>query len=567
MQNLLHGRKTTCLIMWFAALSVANLHSQPSPQLVQITIPLKFSCTAPTATINSGAKYTNTCTISQGLPPYGISVSTLPAGLTATKTPTSTSITVSGVPPAGNYQYYIYFSGGGYTTTFILVGLDVVAATASAIGNTTIRCIQKGGVLIKDPSLCQVCVITAASGRICNLDDDFNPTGRTPLMPTSARVTSLYMNSAPITSDVQAYTLAVSHMDSTNISQQIAYENQGKSPAYATQAVPVRGFNGQLVANGSPWSFNFSPLMSDSSLYAEWTLDFLYNINWQVGSPTTKSSVKTTEAAVAPETPGLSTTQEKFQLSFSAPSKLDGASATSWNAMALADLTGDGSPDLLLQDPKSGAVAVWALSESRIAETIDLPSSPGPGWTLAAAADLTGDGMPDLIFQNDASGVIDVWQMVGTDVAARLELADIPPVGWKVTGAGVLTEDGATSLILQEPTGAIHVWKMSGLEVAARSEIVNAPASGGTVRAVTDLTGDGVPDLLVENAGRLAVWQMLDGQILQARDIDSSASAGTKVVGLLSGATFLVQSESDGSVGVSQLGGALFGKRLAPEPQ
>jgi FG-GAP-like repeat len=559
MHNIL---KTICPIISLAVLSVASLRAQYSAQLVQIPIPLKASCTAPTATVTSGAKYTNTCTITQGTPPLGLFVSTLPPGLTSTKT--SNTITITGTPPVGQYTYYVNFSGGGYTSSFILVGLNVVASTTtSTAGNGTIRCIQKGGPRIPDPPLCQACVITAESGRICDRDDNFNPTGKTPQAPAGARVGAVYMNSAPLTYNVQGYTLTVSHKDITSVSKQIAYETPGKNPAYATQSVPAVEFDGQLVeADGGRWSFNFSPLMIDSSLFAQWGVDFLYNINWRVSSQTTKSSSRTTESELAPEARGLSATLEKPELVFSVSSKLAGASDAHWNAVASADLTGDGIPDVLVQDLNSGAVAVWSTSGSQITEKIDLSSNPGPGWTLAAAADLTGDGMTDLIFQNDASGLLDVWQMVETNVIAKLRLAEIPPAGWKVVGAGVLTVDGAVSLILQEQTGAIHVWTMSGLDVAARSEVANVPASGWRVRAITDLTGDGVPDLLVEKAGHVAVWQMLDGRILQARDAASSWDANTKVVGLWNDGTFLVQSETDGSIGTSQLEGALSGKRL-----
>jgi len=554
---------TTCLITSFAALCATNLQAQISPQVV-IQIPLKVSCTAPNATINSGTKYTNTCTITQGTPPLGFSVSDLPPGLTTTKT--ANSITVSGTPPVGNYQYLIYFSTGGYTTSFIDVGLTVVATTVTANGNATFRCIQKGGLFIADVPVCQACIITAAAGRICDHDDNFNPTGKTPQAPAGARVTSVYMNAAPTTYNVQGYTLTINHKDTSTVSKQIACQTSGKSPAYATQSVPAVEFNGQLVeSDGGHWGFNFSPLMINSSLFAEWGLDFLYNINWQVTSQTSKSYSNNTESAHVPES-HISASAEAPELAFSAASRLASDFDARWNAVAMADLSGEGVPDLLLQNSNSGEIAVSSISSLQIAEKTILTSNPGSGWRLAAAVDLTGDGMPDLIFQNEASGLIDVWQMSGTDVAAKLELADVPSAGWKLTGAGVLTTDGAVSLILQDQTGVVHIWRMSGLNVATRSDITNPVASGWTVRAVTDLTGDGVPDLLVQNAGHFAVWQMLGAQILNVRDVASSGDASAKVVGHWDGDTFLVQNEADGSIGFSRLAGAISGTKLVEAP-
>jgi hypothetical protein len=551
----------TILFMSLAAPWCASLRAQTA-LLTQIYPSLKVSCTAPTATVIYGAKYTNTCTITQGVGPFSFSVSSLPPGLATTKT--SNSITVTGTPPVGHYEYLINFSGAGYTSAFILVGLDVVATSTSAVGRATIRCIQKGGPTIYDPPLCQACIITTAAGRICDRDDNFNPTGKTPHAPTGARVTSLFLSSAPATFNVQAYTLTVSHKDTTTVSKQIAYQQSGRNPVYATQSVPVVDFNGQLVeSDGGRWSFNFSPLMINSSPFAQWGVDFLYNINWQVSSASPRlTTLNALQPALATGVSEISSVQLSSDLALATRAKLTNDASPRWKVVSTIDRASEGPPDILLQDRESGAVAVAQMADSRIVHKADLGSIPAPGLRLVAAVDLTKDGVPDLVFQDQASAAIQVWQMSGTDIVAKIQMPEVPPTNWILRAAGFDSQDGSASLLLQDDTGSIHIWTMSGLDVVGRSDVADVPAEGWILRSVADVSGDGVPDLLMEKSGRLQAWHLFDGHVLRVHDIPSDVPGATEGVTPLTDGRFLVQYEVDGSLRLSDLTGAMAGHRL-----
>jgi hypothetical protein len=78
-----------------------------------------------------------------------------------------------------------------------------------------------------------------------------------------------------------------------------------------------------------------------------------------------------------------------------------------WNVVGAADLSGDGHPDLLLQNSSTRQVMVAYLggsSGTAVTATQELNSSSFGGWTAVGMQDMNGDGHPDLILVNDATG-------------------------------------------------------------------------------------------------------------------------------------------------------------------
>jgi len=148
------------------------------------------------------------------------------------------------------------------------------------------------------------------------------------------------------------------------------------------------------------------------------------------------------------------------------------------------------------------------------------------------------------------------------DVVAKIQMPEVPPTNWILRAAGFDSQEGFTSLLLQDDTGSIHVWTMSGLDVVGRSEITDVPAEGWTLRSVADVSGDGVPDLLMEKSGRLQAWELFEGHVLRVHDIPSDISGATEGVTPLGDGSLLVQSETDGSLRLSDLTGAMAGRRL-----
>src|SRR5260370_42322694 len=106
-------------------------------------------------------------------------------------------------------------------------------------------------------------------------------------------------------------------------------------------------------------------------------------------------------------------------------------------------MNSDGVPDLIWQNASSGAVLVWYMGGG-LANIFQgsawLTSVVAPGWRIAAVADVNGDGVPDLIWQNATVGVV-VWYMGGPQGTIYHGSAGVasPAPGWAVGSQGLIT--------------------------------------------------------------------------------------------------------------------------------
>jgi len=87
----------------------------------------------------------------------------------------------------------------------------------------------------------------------------------------------------------------------------------------------------------------------------------------------------------------------------------------SWRIVGAADFNGDGHPDLVWQDPATGMSQVWLMSGAQGTTPIGSAGlSAANAWRIVDAADLDGDGRPELIWQDPVTGAAQVWWMGGT---------------------------------------------------------------------------------------------------------------------------------------------------------
>jgi hypothetical protein len=199
-----------------------------------------------------------------------------------------------------------------------------------------------------------------------------------------------------------------------------------------------------------------------------------------------------------------------------------------WTLVAVADMDGNGVPDLIWQNDVMRTVGVWYMGGPHGTNIlyIDYPA-PGAylGWTLVSVHDMNGDGIPDLIWQNDSTREVGVWLLSGptaTSVLAFESVSSSNP-GWTLVGVGDFDGNGVPDLVWQnDSTRAVQVWYMGGAQgMNVLSAAWLAPGSylGWKVVAISDLDHNGVPDL---------VWQN-----------DSTRSVGTWYMGGVKGATVL----------------------------
>ena len=75
--------------------------------------------------------------------------------------------------------------------------------------------------------------------------------------------------------------------------------------------------------------------------------------------------------------------------------------------MGAADFNGDGHPDVIWQDPVTGRSQVWFVNGAQGTTMTGAAGLSGPNaWRIVGVADLDGDGHPDLIWQDPATGTV-----------------------------------------------------------------------------------------------------------------------------------------------------------------
>jgi hypothetical protein len=184
-----------------------------------------------------------------------------------------------------------------------------------------------------------------------------------------------------------------------------------------------------------------------------------------------------------------------------------------WQIVAVADLDGNGIPDLIWQNT-NGSVVVWYMGGAggSTYQTAKYLAGPVSGWRVAAVADLDGNGHPDLIWQYTDGSVV-VWYMGGADGSTNLSskyLSGAMP-GWLVKGAADLDDNGHPDLIWQYTDGSVMVWYMGGTDGSTNlsSKSLAGVTPGWLVVAAADLPGNGHPDLIWQNTnGSVVVWYM-----------------------------------------------------------
>ena len=166
-----------------------------------------------------------------------------------------------------------------------------------------------------------------------------------------------------------------------------------------------------------------------------------------------------------------------------------------WQLKTAGDVDGDGTSDLLLQNP-AGEVMLWFMNaDGTIRSTRDL--GPLGGWEVRAVADFTGSLQNQIFFQN-SSGLVAYW-MIDTN-GTPTNSAILGNMGaWRLQAAADLDNDHKAELLWQTPTGTTAVWFHTNSTIRA----VTFPGNMGVwgIRGALDAT----------NGVGVIAWQTPDG--------------------------------------------------------
>jgi hypothetical protein len=138
------------------------------------------------------------------------------------------------------------------------------------------------------------------------------------------------------------------------------------------------------------------------------------------------------------------------------------------------------TPILIWQDPTTGSSQVWFMSGAQGTTFNGAATISGPNaWQIAGVADIDGDGHPDLVWQDPATGMSQVWLMGGAQGTTPIAAAVLSAANaWRIAGAADFDGDGRAEIIWQDPvTGTSQVWLVGGTH---GTTFIGAVALGGS---------------------------------------------------------------------------------------
>ena len=180
--------------------------------------------------------------------------------------------------------------------------------------------------------------------------------------------------------------------------------------------------------------------------------------------------------------------------------------------MTVGDINGDGKPEIVVANVADGNISVYGnnstIGNLSFATRMNLAPASGGGVPYAAViADIDGDGMPDIATADAGGGTVSVFHNTGTSggtlsFAASMEF--VVGATPESIAAGDLDGDGKPDLVTGNyGDGTISVLKNTSTSgnVSFATSAASTAGTNPQAVAISDLDGDGKPDVIAANFG------------------------------------------------------------------
>jgi alpha-tubulin suppressor-like RCC1 family protein/Zn-dependent metalloprotease len=243
--------------------------------------------------------------------------------------------------------------------------------------------------------------------------------------------------------------------------------------------------------------------------------------------------------------------------------RLDLASGSGPNKVVIADLDGDGEPDLVVANDYNNSISLYrnistngSLTAGSFAPRVDLATPPGSYSPFGlAVADVDGDGRLDIVVSDYDESIVSVYRNTCTPgnissnaFATRVDFATgAQPLGVEVRD---LDGDGKPDLLVANSgDGTVSILRNTGVMGSLTTnsfapKVDMATGSGCEGVAVGDLDGDGKPDVVTANYGNDTVSLLRN--ISPPGSITTNSFAATVDIAVLSGPVQVAIGDLDG---------------------
>jgi glutamine amidotransferase-like uncharacterized protein len=217
-------------------------------------------------------------------------------------------------------------------------------------------------------------------------------------------------------------------------------------------------------------------------------------------------------------------------------------SGAGWTLTGATQADLNGSRKLIFSNNSTQALVVKTYGKGGRLLSSSAMSPLGAGWTPRAMADMNGDGHPDVIATEENSGRVGVFffgGVQGTNLLKSETIDSLSATGWNVVGAADLNRDGHVDLVLQDASSRqvmiAFLAESNGLTVTATQMLAGSDVRGWSAAGMQDMNGDGQADLiLVADATGKSVISFSGGaqglDYLGSKSLDDSTAAGWKLV-------------------------------------